>query len=131
MLIFRDTGDENAEHAIVSPITYPNIPASIHMAHPLPLARLYSNYVEGLRSSSPFYAFLCFFALTEFLTTTLQGRLRRLAKAKPITYVDLTGALTAEEARYTGRFAAGTTYASILAATRTERIAIAHFLIEP
>ncbi len=116
-------------HEIVSPVGYPDVLAELNLNYPVALARLFSNYVEGLRSNSPFYSFLCFFALTEFMTTTLQGRLRRYNNTRPIDYIDLNGTLTSDDVGRVSPMYVGVTYARLLGINREARNAIAHFLI--
>jgi len=130
MLISRTEGSEVTEFAVIAPLGYPRVPAVMNLAHPLPLARLYANYAEGACANSPFYSFLCFFALVEFLTTDLQGRLRRLNCEVPVDFENLAGTLGQEDVRYVGNFLAGTSYSELLEKTRNQRNAVAHFLVE-
>lgn len=130
-LIVRETVDEvrQLSYHIVAPVSYPDVAANLSFEMPPALARLYSNYVEGLRANSPFYSFLCFFALVEIITGRLQGQLRQHADRNNIAYRDLNGALTREDVGRTAPVYVGMTYAELLRATRPLRDAVAHFII--
>jgi hypothetical protein len=132
MLIARHDRPENqsAHFNILFTVGYPDVHANLDLTRPRAISRLRSNYVEGLRSNSPFYAFLCFFSLVEFLTTDLQGRLRRLNKIHPIEFIDLKGSLTEEDVARIAPPWVGRTYAELLQMFRSHRNAIAHFLME-
>jgi hypothetical protein len=132
MLIARhDKPDNRSAHFnILFTVGYPDVHANLDLTRPNAISRLRSNYVEGLRSNSPFYAFLCFFSLVEFMTTDLQGRLRKLNKSHPIEYIDLKGSLTEEDVARIAPPWVGKTYAELLQMFRDHRNAIAHFLME-
>jgi hypothetical protein len=66
-LIERIEGDHVSECAIVSPVGYPLTRCEATLVYPEPLQRLFSNYAEAVRSTSPFYSFLCLFAIVEFV----------------------------------------------------------------
>jgi hypothetical protein len=117
--------------AVVSHLPYPNVMGSLERQMPRSLGRLYSKFVEGLRTNSPFYSFLCFFALAEFLTRGLQGRLRRFADEQGIPYENLKGVLTEDEVTQVAPQYANKRFSQVLDETRDMRDATAHFFIEP
>jgi hypothetical protein len=132
ILLVRETAARAVYHSceIVAPVGYPTVTANLSFELPAALARLYSNYVEGFRSNSPFYSFLCFYALAEFVTGTLQGRLRRCANERGIEYHDLNGALTEENVGNAAPMYVGMTYAKLLNVTRPLHNAVAHFIVK-
>jgi len=132
MLIARHDKPDNqdAHFDILFTVGYPDVHADLDLTRPAVISRLRSNYVEGLRSNSPFYSFLCFYALVKFMTTDLQGRLRSLNKVRPIEYIDLKGSLTEGDVARVVPPWAGKTYGELLEMFKNYRIATAHFLME-
>jgi hypothetical protein len=118
-----------ARQSILAYAGYPEVVANLSFALSPAVSRLQSSYVEGLRSNSPFYSFLCFFALAEYMTGRLQGRLRTCAHGRNIDYDDLKGTLTAESVGRVAPTFIGTTYDELLKAARPLRNAVAHFII--
>jgi hypothetical protein len=128
-LIERVERERVAECAIISPVGYPHARCEVSLAYPSPLLRIFSNYAEAVRSTSPFYSFLCLFAIVEFLTRDLQGRLYRLAHEVGVAFDNFSGALSREDVRFLGYFLSGMSYGRLLERTRSQRNAVAHFLI--
>jgi hypothetical protein len=116
--------------ARVTAISYANRSAVLVMDCPRVLAPLYTSFSEGLRSNSPFYAFLCFFTLSEFIIGDLQGRLRRLALEYLIDYIDLRGTLSESDSKYVSSLLAGLSYDAILKSGREIRNTVAHLIFE-
>lgn len=134
MQITRFKGDETSpeidESALVLGTSYPTMPAILTTDFPKVLTHLYASFAEGIRTNSPFYALLCFFTLTEFMTTTLQGRLRRINTTYRIEYVDLKGTVSPENSRHIEHSLIGMSYSDLLVRTRDVRDSIAHFIMD-
>jgi hypothetical protein len=123
-----DSDMSKAEWVRLVPTGYPNAPADVHVNVSPEVAHFFASYTEGIRSNSPFYSLLCFFTLTEFLTSKLQGRFRRYAAKLGTAYIDLKGQLSKEDVRFIGSFLGDITYDELLKQTRDTRDAIAHFI---
>jgi hypothetical protein len=94
-----------------------------------PLRAVASLFVEGLRSNSPFYRFLCFFNVAARINDVTKNRLRNICVENGVKKPKLNGKLTADGViDAVAPQLIGTKYTDLIDRYRSEyRNAIAHF----